>query len=143
MQTTGVGIGTLANRPTSGVGGVDIAGVTPNPPGTAYWATDVPSINGSTDNGALDVWTRGAWVLYYQPYVYPHPLVSGSFGPPENLRIIPTPTATPTPTPEPTPTPTPEPTPTPTPTDTPTPTPTPEPTPTPTPTDTPTPTPTP
>ena len=63
VQQTGVGVGTLAQRPASGVGGVDIAHVTTNPPGTAYWATDVPSINGSTDKGALYVWRGGAWVL--------------------------------------------------------------------------------
>ena len=84
VQTTGVGVGTLANRPTSGKNGFDIANVTPNPPGTAYWATDVPSINGSTEKGALYVWRGGAWVLYYQPYTYPHPLVR-NLEPPSNL----------------------------------------------------------
>jgi hypothetical protein len=84
VQTTGVGVGTLANRPTSGKNGFDIANVTPNPPGTAYWATDVPSINGSTDKGALYVWSGSAWVLYYQPYTYPHPLVR-NLEPPSNL----------------------------------------------------------
>jgi hypothetical protein len=74
VQRTGVGVGTLAQRPASGVGGVDVAHVTTNPPGTAYWATDVPSINGSTDKGALYVWKGGAWVLYYRPYTYPNPL---------------------------------------------------------------------
>jgi len=74
VQRTGVGVGTLAQRPASGVAGVDIAHVTTNPPGTAYWATDVPSINGSTDKGALYVWSGGAWTLYYRPYTYPHPL---------------------------------------------------------------------
>ena len=73
VQRTGVGVGTLAQQPARGVAGVDIAHVTTNPPGTAYWATDVPSINGSTDKGALYVWKGGAWVLYYQPYTYPHP----------------------------------------------------------------------
>src|SRR5207237_7025032 len=70
VQTVGVGVGTLANRPASGVNGTDIAHVTPDVdcPGTAYWATDVPSKNGSTDKGALYVWSGGAWVLYYQPY---------------------------------------------------------------------------
>jgi len=74
VQLTGVGVGTRAQRPARGVGGVDVAHVTANPPGTAYWATDVPSINGSTDKGALYVWRGSAWVIYYQPYTYPHPL---------------------------------------------------------------------
>jgi len=88
VQMTGVGIGTLANRPANGVAGTDITGVTTNPPGTAYWATDVPSVNASKDNGALYVWSSGAWVLYYQPYTYPHPLVSGVLSAPTNLRIV-------------------------------------------------------
>ena len=88
VQRTGVGVGTLAQRPASGVGGVDIARVTPSPPGTAYWATDVPSINGSTDKGALYVWRGGAWVLNYQPYTYPHPLAR-VLEPPSNLQVVP------------------------------------------------------
>jgi hypothetical protein len=90
VQTVGVGVGLLANRPASGVHGIDIAHVTPDVdvPGTAYWATDVPSINGSTDKGALYVWRGGAWVLYYQPYTYPHPLTR-DLQPPSNLQIVP------------------------------------------------------
>src|SRR5205085_11495603 len=91
VQTVGVGFGTLAQRPASGVHGRDIAHIIPNDvdvPGTAYWATDVPSKNGSTDKGALYVWKSGAWSLYYQPYIYPHPLVLG-LEPPSNLQIVP------------------------------------------------------
>jgi hypothetical protein len=77
VQTTGVGVGALAQRPAGGKNGFDLTGITPNPPGTGYWATDVPSINGSTDKGALYVWMGNGWVLYYQPYTYPHPLARG------------------------------------------------------------------
>ena len=92
----GVGYGTLSNRPFNGMHGADVAHVSTNGgtgsdndvPGTAYWATDVPSINGSTDKGALYVWRGSAWVLYYQPYTYPHPLAR-DLGPPSNLQIVP------------------------------------------------------
>jgi len=72
--TSGIGWGTLANRPITGTNGNDPSGSTTNPPGVAYWATNTPSVNGSTDDGALYVWRGGAWTLYYQPYTYPHPL---------------------------------------------------------------------
>lgn len=75
-QLTGVGVGVFASRPAAGVNGVDVAGVTANPPGTAYWSTNTASINGSSDQGALYVWRGGAWSLYYQPYTYPHPCVT-------------------------------------------------------------------
>ena len=81
VQTTGVGVGTLANRPATGVAGVDITGVTAHPPGTGYWATDTQTLYVYTDQG---------WQTYYAPYTYPHPLVSGvtpTPTAPQNLRV--------------------------------------------------------
>jgi hypothetical protein len=71
--TSGVGWGTLANRPTTCTTGV------------GYWATDQGSWNQSTSNpygvqqggadGVLYVATAtDTWTLYYTPYTYPHPL---------------------------------------------------------------------
>lgn len=71
--TTGVGWGTLANRPTTATAGV------------AYWATDQGNWNKSTSNpygvqqnGADGVLYKATatdtWTLYYTPYEYPHPL---------------------------------------------------------------------
>jgi hypothetical protein len=74
--TTGVGWGTLAQRPTScaaGPGGT--YGQSPvGSYGVAYWATDA---NGG--NGELYVCTAtNTWTAIYTPYVYPHPLINGS-----------------------------------------------------------------
>ena len=75
----GVGIGILANRPTSCT------------PGVAYWATDQGNWNTSGNafgQGVLyKCTTTNNWASSYQPYTYPHPLVSGnntttSAGPP-------------------------------------------------------------
>jgi hypothetical protein len=70
--TSGVGIGTLANRPSKCTKGV------------GYWATDTKTLYVAS--------ATNTWSVYYVPYVYPHPLVSGVKGPPaapSNLRIVP------------------------------------------------------
>jgi hypothetical protein len=63
--TTGVGVGTLASRPSTCTTNV------------GYWATDQGSWNA---NGADGVFYRctstNTWTLYYTPYTYPHPLVT-------------------------------------------------------------------
>ena len=94
--TSGVGFGTLANRPTTcttGTGGA---------PGVAYWATDQGSWNTSSKTYAGG-YTQGqlyacsatnTWTLYYTPYTYPHPLVTGTLtgstppSPPTSLQAV-------------------------------------------------------
>jgi hypothetical protein len=78
---TGVGVGTLAHRPSTCTKGV------------AYWVTDQGEWDSTHDgpDGQLYVCTAtNSWTAYYTPYIYPHPLVSGDPVPPEapqNLRI--------------------------------------------------------
>jgi hypothetical protein len=73
--TTGVGYGTLANRPTTCTG-PDANGAG----GVAYWATDQGdwNVSGNGDgSGVLYKCTStNTWELYYEPYTYPHPLQS-------------------------------------------------------------------
>jgi hypothetical protein len=82
--TTGVAVGTHAQRIATGVGctpGTDIAGGS-NPPGVGFWESDTNTLYVCT---ATNTWTQ-----YYQPYTYPHPLVSGATptpAAPTNLRI--------------------------------------------------------
>jgi hypothetical protein len=72
----GTGYGPLANRPSNckaGPGGTHFTSPTGSY-GVAYFATDA---NGG--NGELYVCTSSnTWTPIYQPYTYPHPLVSGN-----------------------------------------------------------------
>jgi hypothetical protein len=58
--TIGVGSGLSSGRPST---------CTPN---VAYWATDM--------NTLYQCSATNTWTVYYTPYTYPHPLVSGSGG---------------------------------------------------------------
>jgi hypothetical protein len=67
--TVGIGVGRLADRPKNCT------------PGVAYWATDEGEWDSTHEgpDGQLYVCTeRNMWSLYYKPYTYPHPLVTGS-----------------------------------------------------------------
>jgi hypothetical protein len=67
--TSGIGRGTLSNRPTTCTTGV------------AYWATDQGNWNqsGSGGQGKLFKCTApNIWTMSYQPYTYPHPLTTGA-----------------------------------------------------------------
>ena len=74
--STGTGFGLLSARPstcTAGPGGVYDTSPTGSY-GVAYFATDANS-----GNGELYVCTAAnTWTAIYQPYTYPHPLVSGT-----------------------------------------------------------------
>lgn len=81
--TSGVGWGTMANRPTTCT------------PYVGYWATDQGSWNqsGLGGQGELFVCTAtNQWTLHYTPYTYPHPLTRGiettTPTPPTNVEAI-------------------------------------------------------
>jgi hypothetical protein len=70
--TSGVGTGTLANRPTTCTTGV------------GYWATDQGNWNKSGDGGQGILYkctSTNVWTLYYTPCTYPHPLATGTTPP--------------------------------------------------------------
>lgn len=70
-NTIGVGHGILAFRPSNCTTGV------------GYWATDQGNWNQSGSGGQGQLYTciaTNTWSLYYTPYTYPHPLISGGGG---------------------------------------------------------------
>ena len=104
------------NYNASFTGATGIGRGTSNPPnptptpvdGVGYWkcSTVTPTTDPTiVQTGHLYKRVAGAWVDYYTPYTYPHPLASGT--PPPNPTPTPGGTVTPTPTPTPPPTPTP------------------------------------
>jgi hypothetical protein len=70
--TSGVGFGTLANRP----GCVSPACTV----GVGYFATDQGNWNQSENGfgqGEFFTWSGSSWTLHFTPYTYPHPLTTG------------------------------------------------------------------
>jgi hypothetical protein len=79
--TTGMGYGTLANRPTTCTTNTSEAGG-----GVGYFATDQGSQGTLYRCSATNTWT-----VQYSPYTYPYPTSSGGGNPPSapvNLRIV-------------------------------------------------------
>ncbi len=82
--TSGVGEGTLAQRPATCTVGV------------GYWATDQGEWNSrhaGPDGELFKCTATNTWTVGYVPYVYPHPLQVGSSIPsapttPTNLRVV-------------------------------------------------------
>jgi hypothetical protein len=70
--TSGMGFGTLANRPTTCTTNSAEAGG-----GVGYFATDQGSQGTLYRCSATNTWT-----VHYQPYTYPHPLTNGGSPPP-------------------------------------------------------------
>jgi hypothetical protein len=78
--TTGMGFGTLANRPTTCTTGPEAADAGNG--GVGYFATDTNTLYRCT--------STNTWVTHYQPYTYPHPLIGGGLLPaPTNLWWMP------------------------------------------------------
>jgi len=73
--TTGMGFGTLANRPSTCATTSEPADAGKG--GVGYWATDVGSWNAAAgaEQGRLYLCSaQNTWTEYYEPYRYPHPL---------------------------------------------------------------------
>lgn len=82
----GVAIGTVLQRPSgsnyAAVSLGDITGATTNPPSVGYWAKDATNTQDSNHDGVLYALTApSTWTKWWQPYIYPHPLVQPA-GPP-------------------------------------------------------------
>jgi len=83
--TTGMGFGTLANRPTTCTTG---SAAEPGLGGVGYWDTDTNTLYRCS--------ATNTWTVAYTPFTYPHPLQAGGGGgggdvsapaPPANLTV--------------------------------------------------------
>jgi hypothetical protein len=81
--------------PFSGSAGIGAGTTTPTMSatnGVGYWkcSTAAPTTDPATvQSGHLYKWVSGAWVDYYTPFTYPHPLaLATSPAPPSALRVV-------------------------------------------------------
>ena len=81
--TTGMGFGTLANRPTTCTTNANESGG-----GVGYFATDAGAQGTLYRCSATNTWT-----VQYTPYTYPHPLVNGGVPPPSDTTAPSVPTS--------------------------------------------------
>jgi len=86
--TTGMGYGTLANRPTTCTTGPEAADAGKG--GVGYWATDDgewDDTRAGPDGRLYRCSATNTWIVGYTPYRYPHPLRSAPARP-TGLRIV-------------------------------------------------------